>query len=59
MRELERMLLEGRYILTHEVKRFEADFGEYLGGSLVRGVKRLAAQCLQRRLRPFRQFMDR
>ncbi|MBI4475501.1 MAG: DegT/DnrJ/EryC1/StrS family aminotransferase [Acidobacteria bacterium] len=36
--EIREMLLQGRYILSAEVRRFEEEFGDYLGIPHVRGV---------------------
>jgi dTDP-4-amino-4,6-dideoxygalactose transaminase len=36
--DLRQMILKGRYILTDEVTRFEAEFGRYLQSRFVRGV---------------------
>lgn len=36
--ELRQMLMNGRYVLSEEVKNFEQSFAEYLGARYVRGV---------------------
>lgn len=38
MGDLQRMLVDGRYVLTEEVRRFEREFAAYLGAECVLGV---------------------
>jgi dTDP-4-amino-4,6-dideoxygalactose transaminase len=38
LKDIKRLILEGRYILTDEVRRFELDFASYLRASYVVGV---------------------
>jgi dTDP-4-amino-4,6-dideoxygalactose transaminase len=38
LKEIEQLILEGRYILTDEVRRFELDFASYLRASCAVGV---------------------